>query len=48
MSRGSLVLIVILIALVAGLVWLSRRSGGETPHHIEQVVTPNGAADGTH
>jgi len=41
-------LIVILIAIVAGLFWLSHRSGGVTPHHIEQVVTPNGAADGAH
>ncbi len=44
MSRASLLLIVILIAIVAALVWLSHRSGGVAPHHIEQVVTLNGAA----
>ena len=48
MSRASLLLIVILIAIVAAVVWLSHRSGGVTPHHIEQVVTLNGAADGAH
>lgn len=48
MSRASIVLIVIVLAIVAALVWLSHRSVGVTPHHIEQVVTSNGAADGTH
>lgn len=44
MSRASLVLIVVLIAIVAALVWLSHRSAGVTPHPIEQSVTLNGAA----
>jgi len=44
MSRASIVLIIVLIAIVAALVWLSHRSGGVAPHHIEQVVTLNGAA----
>jgi len=44
MSRSSLLLIVVIIAVVAALVWLSHRSGGVAPHHIEQVVTLNGAA----
>ena len=48
MSRASIVLIVILIAIVAALVWLSHRSGGVAPHHIEQVVTQGGATDGAH
>jgi hypothetical protein len=48
MSRSSLLLIVILIAIVAGLVWLSHRSAGVPTHHIEQAVTLNGAADGGH
>lgn len=46
MSRASIVLIIILAAIVAGLVWLSHRSVSVTPHHIEKAVTLNGA-DGT-
>jgi hypothetical protein len=45
MSRASITLIVIVALIVAGLVWLSRRSVNVTPHHIEKVVTLNGAAD---
>jgi hypothetical protein len=45
MSRGSITLIVILVLIVAGLVWLSRRNVNVTPHHVEKVVTLNGAAD---
>jgi len=47
MSRGSITLIVILVLIVAGLVWLSRRNVNVTPHHVEKVVTLNGAADAT-
>jgi len=43
MSRASIVLIVILLAIVAALVWLSHRSVSVPTHHIEQVVTLNGA-----
>ncbi len=45
MSRASLTLIVILIAIVAGIFWLSRQGASVAPHHIEKVVTLNGAAD---
>ena len=45
MSRGSITLIVIVVLIVAGLVWLSRRNVNVTPHHVEKVVTLNGAAD---
>jgi hypothetical protein len=45
MSRASLTLIVILVLIVAGLVWLSHRNVNVTPHHVEKVVTLNGAAD---
>ncbi|WBO21188.1 hypothetical protein [Sphingomonas abietis] len=45
MSRASITLIVIVALIVAGLVWLSRRNVNVTPHHIETVVTLNGAAD---
>jgi hypothetical protein len=45
MSRASLTLLVIAVLIVAGLVWLSRRNADVTPHHIEKVVTLNGAAD---
>ncbi len=43
MSRASLTLIVILVLIVVGLVWLSRRTVNVTPHHVEKVVTLNGA-----
>ena len=45
MSRASITLIVIVVLIVAGLVWLSRRNVNVTPHHVEKVVTLNGAAD---
>ncbi|HEY0271030.1 MAG TPA: hypothetical protein VGC10_08590 [Sphingomonas sp.] len=45
MSRASITLIVIVVLVVAGLVWLSRRNVNVTPHHVEKVVTLNGAAD---
>ncbi len=45
MSRASSTLIVIVVLVVAGLVWLSRRNVNVTPHHVEKVVTLNGAAD---
>lgn len=45
MSRASILLIVIVILIVGGLVWLSRSNVSVTPHHIEKVVTLNGAAD---
>jgi uncharacterized membrane protein YdjX (TVP38/TMEM64 family) len=45
MSRASILLIVIVVLIVGGLVWLSRSNVNVTPHHIEKVVTLNGAAD---
>jgi hypothetical protein len=45
MSRASILLIIIVALIVAGLVWLSRSNVSVTPHHIEKVVTLNGAAD---
>ena len=48
MSRASIILIIILLALVAGLVWLSHRSVAVAPHHIEKVVTLNGADASQH
>jgi hypothetical protein len=41
--RASIILIVIVLAIIAGLVWLSHRSGSVAPHHVEKVVTLNGA-----
>ncbi len=48
MSRASIILIVILLALVAGLVWLSHRSVSVTPHHVEKAVTLNGTDGAQH
>jgi hypothetical protein len=45
MSRATIILLLIVIAIVAALVWLSHRSGSVPPHHVEKVVTLNGAAD---
>jgi hypothetical protein len=45
MSRASILLIIIVALIVAGLVWLSRSNVSVTQHHIEKVVTLNGAAD---
>ncbi|MDB5736546.1 MAG: hypothetical protein JWO65_214 [Sphingomonas bacterium] len=45
MSRATILLLIVIIAIVAGAVWLSRRSGDITPHHVEKVVTLNGAAN---
>jgi len=47
MSRASIVLVVIVLIIIALLVWLSQRDTAVTPHHIEQVVTLNGSADGS-
>jgi hypothetical protein len=46
--RASIILIVIVLAIIAGLVWLSHRSGNVTPHHVEKVVTLNGADGSQH
>jgi hypothetical protein len=48
MSRASIILIVVVLALVAGLVWLSHRSVSVPTHPIEQVVTLNGADASQH
>lgn len=48
MSRGSITLIVIVVLIVVGLVWLSRGSHDVTPHHVEKVVTLNGADASAH
>jgi hypothetical protein len=48
MSRGSITLIVIVVLIIAGLVWLSRRNVNVTPHHVEKVVTLNGADASAH
>ncbi len=45
MSRASIILVVILIVLVGGLLWLSRKPVSVTPHHIEKAVTLSGDAD---
>lgn len=43
MSRASLTLLVVIALVVAGLILLSRRTVEVTPHHVEKVVTLNGA-----
>lgn len=48
MSRGSTILIVIVVLIVAALVWLSRGHHDVTPHHVEKVVTLNGADASAH
>ncbi len=48
MSRASIVLIVIVLAIIGGLFWLSHRSANVTPHHVEKVVTLNGADASQH
>ena len=48
MSRGTTILIVIVVLIIAGLVWLSRRNADVTPHHVEKVVTLNGADASSH
>jgi hypothetical protein len=46
MSRGLLVLLILVVVLVGGLVWLSRKPVEVPPHRIEKVVTLDaGAAD---
>jgi hypothetical protein len=45
MSRATIILLIVIIAVVAGAVWLSRRSDDVTPHLVEKVVTLNGAAN---
>ncbi|USI72196.1 hypothetical protein [Sphingomonas morindae] len=44
MSRATIILLILLIAIVGGLVALSRRSAEVPPHRIEKVVTLNGDA----
>lgn len=48
MSRGSITLIVIVVLIIAALVWLSRGNHDVTPHHVEKVVTLNGADASSH
>lgn len=48
MSRGSIILIVIVVLIIAGLVWLSGRNVNVAPHHVEKVVTLNGADASAH
>ncbi len=48
MSRASIILIIIILALVGALVWLSHRSVSVTPHPVEKVVTLNGADGSQH
>ncbi len=48
MSRATIILIVILLLFVGALIWLSRGPNAVAPHHIEQTVTLNGAADEAH
>jgi hypothetical protein len=42
MSRASLLLIIVLLAVVAGLVALGRRPASVPLHHIEKPVTLGG------
>ena len=46
--RGIIILILIVLAIIAGLFWLSHRSVNVTPHHVEKVVTLNGADAAQH
>ncbi len=45
MSRATIILLVIVLLIVAGLVWLSRRTVSVPLHPIEQVVTLNATAN---
>lgn len=45
MPRATVLLVIVLVLIVAGLVYLSRRPAEVPTHRIEQPVTLNGAAD---
>ena len=45
MSRATFILLIIVLLILAGLVWLSRRSVAVPLHPIEKVVTLNTAAN---
>jgi preprotein translocase subunit SecG len=45
MSRATIVLLILVVLIVVGLGWLSRKPVEVQPHRIEKVVTLEGAAD---